>query len=87
MEYAGPAITALSMEGRLTLCNMSIEAGARCALVAPDAVTFAYLRDKPEAPKGDAFEAACAAWRQLATDEGAVFDRESCLMPAWWHRW
>jgi 3-isopropylmalate/(R)-2-methylmalate dehydratase large subunit len=79
VEYAGPAITALSMEGRLTLCNMSIEAGARCALVAPDAVTFAYLRDKPETPKGDAFEAACAAWRQLATDEGAVFDREVML--------
>lgn len=76
VEYAGEAIAALSMEGRLTLCNMSIEAGARCAMVAPDETTYAYLSGRPHAPKGAAFAAAFAEWRQLATDAGAVFDRE-----------
>jgi 3-isopropylmalate/(R)-2-methylmalate dehydratase large subunit len=79
LEYAGSAIEVLSMEGRLTLCNMSIEAGARCALVAPDDVTFAYLRHRPRAPKGQAFEDACATWRNLATDTGAEFDRDLVL--------
>jgi 3-isopropylmalate/(R)-2-methylmalate dehydratase large subunit len=76
LEYAGAAITALSMEGRLTLCNMSIEAGARCALIAPDETTFAYLAGRPFAPKGPALDEAIRDWRTLATDEGAAFDRE-----------
>jgi 3-isopropylmalate/(R)-2-methylmalate dehydratase large subunit len=79
LEYAGEAIAALSMEGRLTLCNMSIEAGARCAMVAPDETTFAYLRGRPRAPEGADFDAAVAAWRTLATDPGAKFDREVAL--------
>ncbi len=79
LEYAGEAISALSMEGRLTLCNMSIEAGARCAMVAPDAVTFAYLRGRPLAPQGEAFERAEAAWRGLASDPDAEFDRDIAL--------
>jgi 3-isopropylmalate/(R)-2-methylmalate dehydratase large subunit len=74
IEYAGPAIEALSMEGRLTICNMSIEAGARAGLIAPDAATFAYLRDRPHAPKD--FDAAVDRWRELRTDDDAVFDRE-----------
>ncbi len=79
VEYAGEAISALSMEGRLTLCNMSIEAGARCAMVAPDETTFAYLHGRPFAPKGAALDEAIAAWRALATDEGAIFDREIAI--------
>jgi 3-isopropylmalate/(R)-2-methylmalate dehydratase large subunit len=76
VEYAGEAIRALSMEGRMTLCNMSIEAGARCAMVAPDETTVTYLAGRAHAPKDAAFEAAKAEWRQLATDGGATFDRE-----------
>ncbi|NMM78859.1 3-isopropylmalate dehydratase large subunit [Rhodococcus sp. SRB_17] len=76
IEYGGPAIRALSMEGRLTVCNMSIEAGARAGMVAPDEVTYAYLRDKPYAPSGAAWDAALVRWRSLATDEGATFNRE-----------
>jgi 3-isopropylmalate/(R)-2-methylmalate dehydratase large subunit len=76
LEYAGEAIAALSMEGRLTLCNMSIEAGARCALVGPDDVTFAFVKDRPYAPKGEALSAAILEWQALATDPEAVFDRE-----------
>jgi 3-isopropylmalate/(R)-2-methylmalate dehydratase large subunit len=76
VEYAGAVIRALSMEGRMTLCNMSIEAGARCAMVAPDETTFAWLAGRPLAPKGAAFEAAMAEWRQLVTDDDAAFDRE-----------
>lgn len=79
VEYAGDAISALSMEGRLTLCNMSIEGGARCAMVAPDETTFAWVRGRPYAPKGVDLEAAISAWRGLATDPGAVFDREVTL--------
>jgi 3-isopropylmalate/(R)-2-methylmalate dehydratase large subunit len=79
VEFAGSAIRSLSMEGRLTLCNMSIEAGARCGMVAPDATTFAYLQDRPYAPAGAAFEQAVEAWSRLATDEGAKFDREVSL--------
>jgi 3-isopropylmalate/(R)-2-methylmalate dehydratase large subunit len=82
VEYAGSAIEALSMEGRLTLCNMSIEAGARCAMVGPDEVTFAFIKGRPYAPKGAAFETAISAWRALKTDAEAVFDREISLNAA-----
>ncbi len=75
IEYAGEAIAALDMEQRMTLCNMSIEAGARCGLVAPDEVTFDYLRGRQLAPQGPEYDAAVARWRQLATDDGATFDR------------
>jgi 3-isopropylmalate/(R)-2-methylmalate dehydratase large subunit len=75
IEYRGSAIRGLDMEGRMTLCNMSIEAGARCGMVAPDDVTFDYLRGRPMAPQGAEYDAAVARWRQLATDEGATFDR------------
>ncbi len=79
IEYAGSAIRALTIEGRLTLCNMSIEAGARCGMVAPDAVTFAYVKDRPFAPKGAQFEQAAEAWSALASDTEASFDREVTL--------
>jgi len=76
IEYAGPVIEGLSMEGRLTICNMSIEAGARAGLIAPDDVTFRYLEGRPGAPKGADWDAAVEYWRQLPTDSDAVFDRE-----------
>jgi len=76
IEFAGSTIRALSIEGRLTVCNMSIEAGARCGMIAPDAMTFDYLRDRPFAPKGTAFDQAVEAWSKLKTDDGAAFDRE-----------
>jgi 3-isopropylmalate/(R)-2-methylmalate dehydratase large subunit len=79
IEYAGSAITALSMEGRLTLCNLSIEAGGRCGMVAPDATTFAYLKGRPYAPKGAAFDRAVEDWATLVSDKDAVFDREVTL--------
>ncbi|HEX3942194.1 MAG TPA: 3-isopropylmalate dehydratase large subunit [Acidobacteriaceae bacterium] len=79
IEYAGSAIRALSMEGRMTLCNMSIEAGARAGMIAPDEVTFAYLKGKKFAPSGAAWDEAVAAWRSLAGDAGAQFDRELVL--------
>src|SRR5271166_5037066 len=69
IEYRGEAIRSLSMEGRLTVCNMSIEAGARAGLIAPDDVTFEYLKGRPHAPSGDAWEAALVYWRSLPTDE------------------
>ncbi|MBP0437766.1 3-isopropylmalate dehydratase large subunit [Tianweitania sediminis] len=75
IEYAGEAIRALSMEGRMTICNMSIEGGARAGLIAPDETTFAYVKDKPRAPKGEAWDAALAYWKTLSTDEGAHFDK------------
>jgi 3-isopropylmalate/(R)-2-methylmalate dehydratase large subunit len=75
IEYTGSAIRALSMEGRMTLCNMSIEAGARAGMVAPDEKTFTYLRGRPLAPQGEMFERAVAAWKQLPTDPGAKFDK------------
>ena len=75
IEYTGSAIRNLSVEGRLTVANMSIEGGARAGLVAPDDVTFAYLKGRPMAPKGAEWDAAVAYWRSLATDEGAVFDK------------
>ena len=79
LEYRGSAIRALSMEGRMTICNMSIEAGARAGMVAPDETTFAYLEGRPHAPKGQDWEDAVAYWRTLPTDEGAVFDAEVYL--------
>ncbi|TIU80358.1 MAG: 3-isopropylmalate dehydratase large subunit [Mesorhizobium sp.] len=75
IEYAGEAIRALSMEGRMTICNMSIEGGARAGLIAPDETTFAYVKDKPRAPKGEAWDAALAYWKTLQSDEGAHFDK------------
>ncbi|HUD92927.1 3-isopropylmalate dehydratase large subunit [Sphingobium sp.] len=75
IEYTGPVIRALSMEGRLTVCNMSIEAGARAGLIAPDDVTFAYLEGRPRAPKGEKWDHAVAAWRALVTDKGAQYDK------------
>jgi 3-isopropylmalate/(R)-2-methylmalate dehydratase large subunit len=79
VEFAGSAITALSMEGRLTLCNMAIEAGARCGMVAPDAVTFEYMKGRPYAPKGDDFARAVEDWSTLTSDPDAAFDREVTL--------
>ncbi|BCU82767.1 3-isopropylmalate dehydratase large subunit [Polycladomyces abyssicola] len=75
IEYTGEAIRALTMEERMTVCNMSIEAGARAGMIAPDETTFAYLKDKPLAPKGEEWERAVAEWKELRTDEGAVYDR------------
>src|ERR1041385_9121320 len=75
-EYCGPAVRALSMEERMTVCNMSIEGGARAGLVAPDDVTYQYVAGRPFAPKGAEWEAALARWRQLATDDGASYDRK-----------
>ncbi len=76
IEFTGPAITALSVEARMTICNMAVEAGARGAFMAPDAKVFAYLADKPRAPKGALWDAALAQWQTLYTDPGATFDRE-----------
>ncbi|MEM9315176.1 MAG: 3-isopropylmalate dehydratase large subunit [Pseudomonadota bacterium] len=79
IEFAGEAVQTLSMEGRMTLCNMSIEAGARMGMVAVDEVTLDYVRGRPMAPAGDDWERAAAAWRDLRSDEDAVFDREIVL--------
>jgi 3-isopropylmalate/(R)-2-methylmalate dehydratase large subunit len=76
IEYAGEAIRALSMEGRMTVCNMTIEAGARAGLIAPDAKTFDYLKGRPKAPKGAAWDAAMHYWESLHSDSDAVFDKE-----------
>jgi 3-isopropylmalate/(R)-2-methylmalate dehydratase large subunit len=76
LEYRGSAIRSLSMEARMTVCNMSIEAGARAGMIAPDETTFAYLEGRPHAPKGADWDAALADWRELRTDEGAEFDAE-----------
>ncbi len=78
-EYRGSAIRALSMEGRMTVCNMSIEAGAKAGLIAPDDTTFEYLKGRPHAPAGELWDAAVADWRTLASDEGAEFDKEVFL--------
>jgi 3-isopropylmalate/(R)-2-methylmalate dehydratase large subunit len=75
IEYAGEAVRALSMEGRMTLCNMSIEGGARAGMIAPDETTFAYLKDRKFAPQGEAWERAVSYWRTLPTDADAAFDR------------
>ena len=79
IEYDGEAISGLSIEQRLTLCNMSIEAGARAGLIAPDDATFAYLKGRPYAPSGQQWDKAVAFWRTLASDDGAAFDREVTL--------
>ncbi|HEX2039517.1 MAG TPA: 3-isopropylmalate dehydratase large subunit, partial [Acidimicrobiales bacterium] len=79
IEYRGSAIRTLSMEGRMTVCNMSIEGGARAGMVAPDNTTFAYLEGRPHAPKGSAWERALDDWRSLTTDEGATFDKEVAI--------
>ena len=79
IEYRGSVIRALSMEGRMTVCNMSIEAGAKAGLIAPDETTFAYLEGRPHAPTGAAWERALDDWRGLPTDEGATFDKEVTL--------
>jgi len=78
-EYTGPAIRALSMEERMTICNMSIEGGARAGLIAPDETTFAYIKGRPLAPQGDDWDKAVAYWRTLTTDEGAVYDKTITL--------
>ncbi|MBN8951883.1 MULTISPECIES: 3-isopropylmalate dehydratase large subunit [unclassified Rhizobium] len=75
IEYAGEAIRSLSMEGRMTICNMSIEGGARAGLIAPDEITFEYIKGKPRSPKGEALEQAIAYWKTLTSDEGAHYDR------------
>ncbi|MBM3517322.1 MAG: 3-isopropylmalate dehydratase large subunit [Alphaproteobacteria bacterium] len=82
IEYAGAAIRGLSMEGRMTVCNMSIEAGARAGLVAPDETTFAYLRGRPMVPQGAGFERALAYWRSFASDPGARYDTEVAIAAA-----
>jgi 3-isopropylmalate/(R)-2-methylmalate dehydratase large subunit len=82
IEYAGEAVRALSMEGRMTLCNMTIEAGARAGLIAPDETTFAYVAGRPRAPRGGAFETALNYWRTLKSDDDAVFDTEIVLAAA-----
>ncbi|MEQ8509205.1 MAG: 3-isopropylmalate dehydratase large subunit [Rhodospirillaceae bacterium] len=82
IEYAGEAIRALSMEGRMTLCNLTIEAGARSGMVAPDDKTFAYIKGRPYAPKGNDWEKAVAYWRLLVTDADAIFDHEVTLRGA-----
>jgi 3-isopropylmalate/(R)-2-methylmalate dehydratase large subunit len=76
IEYRGDVIRALSMEGRMTVCNMSIEGGARAGLIAPDQTTFDYVKGRPYAPQGEAWDKAVEAWRKLPTDEGATFDKE-----------
>jgi 3-isopropylmalate/(R)-2-methylmalate dehydratase large subunit len=75
IEFAGEAIRALSMEGRMTVCNMTIEGGARAGLIAPDETTFEYIKDKPRAPKGEAWDMALEYWKTLKTDEGAHYDK------------
>src|SRR4029079_10356600 len=79
IEYAGDAVRALSMEGRMTICNMSIEGGARAGLIAPDETTFEYIKGRPRAPKGGAFEVAKHHWEKLYSDDDAEFDREVVL--------
>lgn len=79
IEYAGDAMRGLSMEGRMTVCNMSIEGGARAGLIAPDETTFAYIKGRPMAPKGDDWDKAVAYWKSLPSDEGAAYDKEVVL--------
>ena len=79
IEYAGSAVDALDVEARLTLCNLTVELGARCGLVAPDERTIDYVRGRPYAPQGAAFDAAVAYWRTLRTDDDAVFDRDEVV--------
>ena len=86
IEYTGEAIRSLSMEGRMTVCNMSIEAGARAGMIAPDEITFAYLKGRPTRPEGALWEAAVADWRSLASDPDAVYDRVVEFDAAGWRR-
>ena len=86
IEYTGEVIRALSMEGRMTICNMSIEAGARARMIAPDETTFAYLAGRPRAPSGRVWDTTVAGWRNLATDAGAVYDREVVSTQRRWRR-
>jgi 3-isopropylmalate dehydratase large subunit len=79
IEYAGEAIQSLSMEGRMTVCNMSIEAGARAGLIAPDDTTFEYLKGRPMAPQGEDWDKAVEYWRTLPSDDGAAYDKEVVL--------
>ncbi|MCP4385070.1 MAG: 3-isopropylmalate dehydratase large subunit, partial [Hyphomicrobiales bacterium] len=79
MEYAGEAFRSMSMEGRMTVCNMSIEGGARAGLIAPDEATYAYIKGRPKAPKGEHWDAAMRHWETLVSDDGAEFDREERL--------
>jgi len=76
LEYAGSAVRAMDMEARMTMCNMSIECGARAGMIAPDQITYDYLKGRPHAPQGSAWDAAVASWSQLPTDDDAVFDKE-----------
>lgn len=80
IEYAGSTVRDMSMEGRMTVCNMSIEAGARAGMTAPDDKTFTYMHGRPYAPKGDQWDAAMALWKSLPSDDGAVFDREVSMI-------
>jgi 3-isopropylmalate/(R)-2-methylmalate dehydratase large subunit len=80
IEFAGSAIRGLSMEGRMTVCNMAIEAGARAGMIAPDETTFAYLQDRPMTPKGEHWDKAVAYWRNLPSDEGARYDSEIAMV-------
>src|SRR3954471_3878730 len=82
IEFAGSAVRGLSMEGRMTMCNMSIEGGARAGLVAPDETTYAYIKGRPYAPKGAQWEAAVNYWKTLPSDPGAVYDKEVTLKAA-----
>ena len=82
IEFAGSAIEGLSVEGRMTVCNMAIEAGARAGMIAPDEATFAYLADKPMAPKGEVWDQALTYWRSLPSDAGAKYDTEIVLPAA-----
>eukprot|EP01134_Creolimax_fragrantissima_P004361 CFRG4361T1 len=82
IEFCGTTVQALSVEGRMSMCNMAIEAGARAGMIAPDEITFEYLKDKPMAPKGKDWESAVAYWESLCTDKGAYFDKEVILKAA-----
>ena len=88
LEYAGEAIRSISMEGRMTICNMSIEGGARAGMVAPDEKTYAYLKDRPKSPKGADWDRALRDWDTLRSDDGAHFDHEIRLdAPRTCRRW
>ena len=82
IEYRGEAIRKLSMDARMTICNMSIEAGARAGMIAPDEVTFEYLKGRPHAPEGELWDKAVEYWKTLKTDDDAVFDKEVTLNAA-----
>ena len=83
IEYCGSAIRALSMEERMTVCNMSIEAGAKAGMIAPDDITYEYIKGRPFAPKGAAWDSAVARWKQLPTDDGATYDKEISIDAGW----